>query len=125
MASVLLHTVAVHRILKENSCGCQAQLGLLRKMVHPNAVQFREMPERGVRFHILPKHLHLYSVLLKGDEITKLEKTSQDAGSNLFLQFPTCLAHPKCNSKSWRWREAETATRMADMVLLAVSRLQK
>lgn len=48
---------------------------------------------KGVRFHILPKHLHLHSVLLKGDELTKLEKTLQDQGGNLFLQFPK---QPKC-----------------------------
>lgn len=58
----------------------------------------------GVRFHILPKGNRDANVMKSG-EPTTLEKV---AGSNLFLHFSewsvlqpgTCLACPKCNSKS-------------------------
>lgn len=127
-ASVSLHTVAVHRLLKENFCGCQAQLGLLSKAVHPQCSSVQRPARKWLDYRSYPKGSETQMCYWKGMNIPNCKRPDDMQEVTFFLWFSKwsvqepgrCLARPQYDSKPGRWHQVKPPTRTADLVPLVV-----
>lgn len=129
MASVLLHTVAVHRLLKENSCRCQAQLSLLSQMVCLQCRAVQRPARKWLHYRFYPKQRKTQMYYRNEMNLPTQRRLDNVQGSNLFLQFlkwpvkepDRCPTRPKYNSKSERWPQVKSPAMMGSLVPLVLT----
>lgn len=125
MASVLLHTVAVHRLLRENSCRCQAHLTLLSQTVHPQCRAVQRPARKWLYYRSYPKERETQMCYRNGMNLLTGRRPDNVQGSNNILQFfkwsDKCPTHPKYNSKSERWHQVKPPAMMGSLMPLVAT----